>query len=400
MKALLKLVTSVDDVAVLLRNCAARGVTIEHRRYGETLIFKPDGSVKTYYVFNHGGYGSSHTLNPGPTLHKTWTMAGKDADVPNHKQLTGAKICFIGRTWKRDLAEQQALVTKRGGTVVKAPAAGVDVVVCSADADPAAVAIAKNSATTLVVTEAVFQAVLPKPRASAKGRKAMPRLSHDTRSLFTLLSTRKLDAIQQGLTLLGALDSEEVYAELLSTVEVDAAGELLRGKRFNGTSNAQPYLDHALLGALSQSPEGSLGAKLRARITGLSLEKVRTTPNLHGFTALQRLEITVASDVTLTDLTALGPLPSLKTLSIRTGAKWNHPQAMLESLAGLETPALEKIVIGKSPITDIKPLAGCPALQRVLLGGCNKLTSIAPLSSAACCISISSRRSGLLRRRW
>ncbi|MDG1479357.1 MAG: hypothetical protein P8R54_07180 [Myxococcota bacterium] len=388
MKALMKLVTSIDDVSTLLHNCTARDVEIKHRRHGEILRRNSDGSIKTYYVFNHGGYGSSHTLNPGSTLHKTWKMVGGDAEVPNHKQLTGTRICFVGRTWDRDLAEQKALVVKRGGTVVKAPAANVDVVVCGNDADSATVARAKTNPRTLVVSEDVFQAVLPKPRTTTTQRKATPRLSGDTRALFSLLSTRTLEAVEQGLVLLSALSSNEVYAELLSTVQVDAAGELLRGKRFNGTANAQPYLDHALLAALSQSPADSVGAELRARITGLTLEDVRTTPILRSFTALERLEITVASDVTLTDLNALGPLPSLKTLSIKTSSDWNHPQALLTSIDGLQAPALETITLSKGQLTNITALAGSPALKKVSLNGCSNLTTIAPLAGAVGLVQI------------
>lgn len=415
MKALLKLVETYEDALRAIRLCDARGVRIVHKKYGgapHNLCLNdevsPTGELQTYFSFNHGGYGSSISLREGANLLDNWRMEGAAAQVPNHKQLTGTAVCFVGTNWERDLKEQRTLVTKRGGQLKDKPGKGVDVLVVGkgADRDQSA----QTYPDALVVTEERFQRVLPKPRSGQTGprepRKRVARLGKESRKIYTLLSARDYDLIDQGLQLLTALGDASVYDELLADVGTRAGGELLKGKRFEGTKNAQPFLDYALCAMLSQGPSSSRAGELRATIKRVDLIEVMRLPSLRGFNELQSLELELSDGHGLTDLKAWEPLPSLETLSITSPGTYGRVNKGIGSLAGLVAPSLHELTIWAGGMTTIPELSQSPRLtsldlsqskelehidglsvasdlRTITLDGCASLTSIAGIANAA-----------------
>ena len=105
-------------------------------------------------------------------------------------------------------------------------------------------------------------------------RRLLPRnkpvraLKSDARSIWKLLSSRDVSNVRMGLSLSEALTTE--IDDMIADVSVEN-GELKRGKRFDGTGPAQPYLDIALFGLMAIAKKGSKLANLRQEITNLTV---------------------------------------------------------------------------------------------------------------------------------
>ena len=94
-----------------------------------------------------------------------------------------------------------------------------------------------------------------------------------------------------GLSLSEALTTE--IDDMITDVSVEN-GELKRGKRFDGTGPAQPYLDMALFGLMAIAKKGSKLTNLRQEITNLTVSLTTESPDLKGFDNLENLTLLLA----------------------------------------------------------------------------------------------------------
>jgi hypothetical protein len=175
---------------------------------------------------------------------------------------------------------------------------------------------------------------------------------------------------------------------LLEGISVnDRTGELIRNARFSGTKDAQPQLDRVLLHQLSLAEAESALGKLRAQVRKVAIAGDEM-PVLRGFDGLEELEITLAKPErtqevpTLDDLSALGPLPSLRILKIEAQSV-GGAHAVLKSLAGLHAPALQEAQLRELALEDIEALKVCTQLKRLNLAESPALRSISALASSA-----------------
>jgi hypothetical protein len=382
MKALLKLTEDINDVRKLLSVCHKRGLEIYHKKHE----FELDHEVIAAggLSINYGGYGSFARVGPGKTFSTRWEMLGFREDPPTHKPLQGVTVVFVGSNWERDLEEQKSLVGKRGGNVLDSITDVVDLVVLAMDAPDNIREAARSLDTTMVVSESVFQRALPTPKAAtAKPRPKARRLGATSQKLWKLLSRRDVDYIDQALSLADAVGTVELYDDLLAEVNINA-GRLDKGKRFEGTGPAQPYLDYGLLGLLSSAPGGSHGARVRSNIRALHLVDVKACPALRGFNALESLVITIAEGITIDDLKTFGALPNLQTLTIADkGGSWRRGAIVLLSIEGLVAPELRELNLSTSKITHVDSLVKSPKITSLKLGKSTLLENLDGLNGGA-----------------
>ena len=142
----------------------------------------------------------------------------------------------------------------------------------------------------------------------------------DASKLWKLLSASDKATVAQGMQIAESMGAP--MDALLEGISVnERTGELIRNARFSGTKDAQPQLDRVLLHQLSLAEAGSALGKLRAQVRKIVIAGSEI-PILRGFDGLEALEITLDApenfDQTpiLNDLSALGPLPSLRILKI------------------------------------------------------------------------------------
>ncbi len=188
-----------------------------------------------------------------------------------------------------------------------------------------------------------------------------------------------LATLEQALELANAIG--QPAEGLLEGVQVTAAGELLPSSRFRGTQATQATLDLLLVHQLSLAPAGSPEAQLRQSVRHLALSCPLLAP-LRGFDGLETLELTVPAGAQWTDLSAWGPLPALRTLSITQAGTKDRPACLL-SLEGLHAPALETANLKALGLTRIDALAASSALSEVDLAENPALASIDALASSA-----------------
>ena len=214
-------------------------------------------------------------------------------------------------------------------------------------------------------------------------RRLLPRakptkaLKSDVGAVWKLLSSRDVANIQMGLELSSAV--EEGFDTLYEGVIVKD-GKLEQGKRFTGTGPAQPYLDIALFGLMSQAKPGSKLAKLKEQITELNLVLASTAPQLVGFSRLETLCITPLDDIT-PDLSNFGPLPKLKTLKI-AGRRWSSPGG-LTSLQGLNAPKLKNVELVSLKLEDLSALIHSPEITTLNIEGNETLQDLEGLKACA-----------------
>jgi internalin A len=214
-------------------------------------------------------------------------------------------------------------------------------------------------------------------------RRLLPRakpikaLKSDVGAVWKLLSSRDVANIQMGLELSSAV--EEGFDTLYEGVIVKD-GKLEQGKRFTGTGPAQPYLDIALFGLMSQAKPGSKLANLKEQITELNLVLASISPKLVGFSRLETLSITPLDDIT-PDLSNFGPLPELKTLKI-TGRRWSFPGG-LTSLRGLQAPKLMNVDLSHIKLEDLSALSHSSEITTLSLEGNASLKELDGLHACA-----------------
>jgi hypothetical protein len=408
METLLDLLETLDDARALLRICARRGVTVVHR---EREVPLDATNLKTYDSIHYLRYSRGLLrLNLGANFGDHWRVepalpmgargpsgsasqpalpmgargpsgSASQPAFPRGKTLTGATVHLAGEDWPQPRAELEAFVTKRGGTLVGTPAEADLVVFGGTLTDAERQRLGAEQA--LLVDAIRFQRVLPRPRATSAPSTPKVRLGGDQAKIWKLLSARNLDDVRQGLALLTGLGDVAAFDALLAEVSVDADGRLVRGKRFAGSANAQPFLDVALLGALSAAPEGSTGAALRRTIRALSLS-VEALPSLVAFPALDELAIVLLEAFDADDLRELGPMPALRTLSITSATDtWDRASApRLRALDGLEAPLLETLRVRHTRIANVDALGAAPALRVVDLSRNDGLLHVDGLSAA------------------
>ena len=213
-----------------------------------------------------------------------------------------------------------------------------------------------------------------------------PSTRKETSNLWKLLSSSDKATFAQGLAIAESMGAP-MDALLEGICVNERTGELIRNSRFSGTKEAQPQLDRVLLHQLSLADAQSDIAKLRAQVRKVVISG-DGIPVLRGFEGLESLEIILDAPENLNqvpvhqDLSALGPLPSLKALKI-VGQLLGSTSAVLKSLAGLQAPALEEVEIGSLSLEDIEPLSICKKIKRLNISKSSDLSSINALKASA-----------------
>jgi Leucine-rich repeat (LRR) protein len=224
---------------------------------------------------------------------------------------------------------------------------------------------------------------LDKKKIEISDRKLLPRekpiqaLKSDMRSVWKLLSSRDVANVRMGLLLSEALTSD--LDDLVADVSVKN-GELKRGKRFDGTGPAQPYLDIALFGLMAVAAKGSKLAKLRQEPQTLSVSLTTESPDLKGFENIETLTLLILDDTT-PDLINFGTLPTLRTLKLNGGG-WNSTGQLL-SLNGLDAPSLEEVRLNGAGLVEVEAFSKSPLLKTLDLSENKKLSSLEGISASA-----------------
>ena len=224
---------------------------------------------------------------------------------------------------------------------------------------------------------------LDKKKIEISDRKLLPRekpiqaLKSDMRSVWKLLSSRDVANVRMGLLLSEALTSD--LDDLVADVSVKN-GELKRGKRFDGTGPAQPYLDIALFGLMAVAAKGSKLAKLRQEPQTLSVSLTTESPDLKGFENIETLTLLIVDDTT-PDLINFGTLPTLRTLKLNGGG-WNSTGQLL-SLNGLDAPSLEEVRLNGAGLVEVEAFSKSPLLKTLDLSENKKLSSLEGISASA-----------------
>ncbi len=206
-------------------------------------------------------------------------------------------------------------------------------------------------------------------------------LKGEASRIFKLCLEKDPKTALQGLELAAALGAplEGVLAE----VSVDDEGQLVRGKRFTAKDKTQAILDALLLQQLGLAAKGSPEAKVRNAITTLEC-RVPVVPDLSAFAGLKTLKLTFSGTFKGEDLTGLGSLAKLQSLTLSTGlVMYGEERATLGSLHGLDAPLLEEFDASFLDLADIDALSGCRKLKRVDIRGNQRLTSIDSLKPSA-----------------
>lgn len=206
-------------------------------------------------------------------------------------------------------------------------------------------------------------------------------LKGEASRIFKLCQDKDRKTALQGLELAAALGAP--MDGVLEGVTVDAAGKVVRSKRFTGNDNTQPVLDVLLLQQLGMAAPGSPQAQLRDAITTLVC-RVAALPDLSNFAGLKSANITFSADFKGQDLQGLGKLATLQALSLGTGlVMYGQDRATLGSLGGLQAPMLEVLDASFLDLADIGGLSACPRLRQVKLRGNARLASIDGLQASA-----------------
>lgn len=206
-------------------------------------------------------------------------------------------------------------------------------------------------------------------------------LKGEASRIFKLCLEKDTQTALQGLELAAALGAP--LEGVLDEVSVDDEGRLVRGKRFTAKDKTQAILDALLLQQLGIATKGSAEAKIRETITTLEC-KLPVLPDLSSFAKLKSLKITLSGAFKSADLTGLGPLSKLKSLTLTTGlAVFGDGRASLGSINGLIAPNLEEFDASFLDLADIDALSGCCKLKRVDIRGNERLSSIDSLKHSA-----------------
>lgn len=368
MRALLDLISTVDDVRAIVRIVSRAGGSIVHKTHQRLLDDQiiSDGSFTT----NFGGYGSRSRLNVGAKFSGSWGVNG--LDLPKGKTFSSLRVFFQGDHWSVAIAKLQETISKLGGQLVDR-IESAHIVVCSDGATN------PTSIQQLFVRESVLHRLEAFSPAKKEKKKVALPLSGDAVSIWKLLCSRDRSSIDQGVALAAALPEE--IEQILSTCEVSEFGDLLRGPRFSSTGPAQRYLDIALLGLLSVAPEGTYASAIRSRIKCLSLT-LGGIPMLKGFTALKVLDIKLAVGVKSPNLKNLGELPSLLRLSILPeGETYRRATVTLKSTDGLIAPNLQSLALVALNLEQINQISDFKALKKIDLSENSELKEIIGESS-------------------
>jgi hypothetical protein len=206
-------------------------------------------------------------------------------------------------------------------------------------------------------------------------------LKGETSRIFKLCLEKDIQTALQGLELAAALGAP--LEGLMTEVSVDVDGKLVRGKRFTAKDKTQAILDALLLQQLGIATKGSAEAKMRDTITTLEC-KLPVLPDLSSFAGLKSLKIILSGAFKGADLTGLGSLSKLKSLTLTTGmVVFGDRRASLGSINGLIAPILEEFDASFLDLADIDALSGCRKLKRVDTRGNQRLTSIGSLKHSA-----------------
>lgn len=386
MKALLKLITSEDRARELLAVCTRKGYPLLHKRHQELLtesIIAEGG-----FSVNFGGYGSYSRLGLGNNFGSKWEIGGLEA--PPNKGFAEVDVCFgAGLDADKEKAIAEYIV-KQGGSIVEEGEGNFDLCILSAttgDEQNLLELIAQmvdGAKDFLIIGIEEFLEVIP---AIKKHRIKTAKLSDELKQLQKQLQERSHDSINSALKALEGRDAE--IDLLIQEVTVDPrTGELDRGPKFKGTGPAMEFLDLALMGLLSQAGENSQAAKIRSAIKKLKFE-VKVLPRLNGFRSLEELEIILnqikydEQTIKAPDLRVFGPMPSLRKLSITNEPGHKRKSLLIQSLDGLDAPALEELEATNIGLESIAALRLCPNLKFIDLSENPDLSGVEALSGCS-----------------
>lgn len=206
-------------------------------------------------------------------------------------------------------------------------------------------------------------------------------LKGEASRIFKLCLEKDTQTALQGLELAAALGAP--LEGVLDEVSVNNEGRLVRGKRFTAKDQTQAILDALLLQQLGIAAKGSAEANLRDSISTLEC-RLPVMTDLSSFAELKTLKITLSGAFKGVDLTGLGPLSKLKSLTLTTGmVVFGDEGVTLSSINGLIAPMLEEFDASYLDLADIDALSGCRKLKRVDIRGNQRLTSIESLKHSA-----------------
>lgn len=405
MKAILKMIYSVEQAKNAIRLCKKKNLMIVNKKHG--LVLDEQIAEAGLVSINLGGYGTSFSVAIGEKFGNSWglthfskrkatiysdtgSVTQWDSFNANYsedkgKTLTDLAIFFCDKKsaaafekdlkWDKSVQEMTIQVEKLGGKVVSS-IDKADIIVTKSDR------VALNTGDdVLTISQGIFSTILPKP----PGERAAPvkKFTGDSGSLWKLLSVRDYSSVQQGIELASSLP--EQIDDLIDGCSVNKAGEIVKSKRFTGSGPAMAYLDVALFGLLSCAPEKSNAEKIRKSIKNINIS-VGTMPKLVGYDALERLTVKLSkegSSKKIKNLSNFGTLPSLKSLKI--SADWGSTD--LESLSGLDAPKLEELTASSIGLKDISALQAFSRLKVVDISSNADLKKIDALAGSVNSIS-------------
>jgi len=373
MKALLKMIRTVEDANTLLEICNDRNYFVNHKKH--SIKLNKEIILKGGFSTNFGGYGSYSALGLGANFDKKWEIVGD------------CKKSFSKLNVHIDKSVPVEIKGKIEKYIKKMEGEIVDIKDCN-------LVITENSKAKklkniLVINSSellkLFPAINPKPKNKST------KFPQELKEFLKKLQSRDLDEINKTLKL---LETNQEYIDILlgSVAVIEETGELERGSKFKGTKPALQYQDIALLKLLSISSDNSKGKDLRNKIKKLDISVIEI-PTIKGFDQLEELSLVLTDQrgCSTKNLKNLGKFKKLKKLRIcldnfsnfEIRSSWYDGDKILdiESLDGLDAPTLEDLEIKNVGLSNISALKNCPNIKNLNLSENIELIDVDSLSS-------------------
>jgi len=372
MKALLKMIRTVEDANSLLAICNDRNCFVNHKKHSKKLNKEiiSEGGFST----NFGGYGSYSELGVGANFDKKWEIVG------DFKKSFSKLNVHIDKSISVEITGKiEKYIKKMEGEIVEIKDCNI-VITDNSKAKKLKNIIVINSSELLKQ----FPAINPKPKAKST------KFPQELKEFLKKLQSRDLDEINKTLNL---LETNQEYIDILlgSVSVIEETGELERGSKFKGTKPALEYQDIALLKLLSISSDNSKGKDLRNKIKKLAISVIEI-PTIEGFDQLEELSIVLTDEkgCSTKNLKNLSKFKKLKKLriclddfsSFAIRSSWDDENNILdiESLDGLDAPTLEDLEIKNVGLSNISALKNCPNIKNLNLSENIELIDINSLS--------------------
>ena len=184
MKALLKMINTVEDANTLLEICNDRNYFVNHKKHSRKL--NKEIILEGGFSTNFGGYGSYSALGLGANFDKKWEIVG------DCKKSFSKLNVHVDKSISVEIkGEIEKYIKKMGGEIV-------DIKDCN-------LVITENSKTkklknTIAINSREllkqFPAINPKPKSKS------PKFPQELKELLKKLQSRDLDEINKALKLL------------------------------------------------------------------------------------------------------------------------------------------------------------------------------------------------------